>query len=114
VTAVTAQAEVACESCPVFDEIPPRPAPPSYRMTMVGFSGFLACFLGGLLLDWFLWSGPMSLNRKIITGEYIVGSVIAVVFLSKAKSATPEANQKRMWALFLGMALVQVFIDVHQ
>ena len=98
----------------MFDEIPPRPAPPSYRMTIVGFSIFLASFLGGLVLDWFLWSGPMSLNRKIITGEYIVGGVFAAVFLATAKSVTPETNQKRMWALFLAMALVQIFLDIRQ
>jgi hypothetical protein len=98
----------------MFDEIPPRPAPPSHRLTIVGFSIFLASFLGGLVLDWFLWSGPMSVNGKIITAEYIVGSVLSAVFLLTAKSVTPESNQKRMWALFIAMSMVQVVIAVRQ
>jgi hypothetical protein len=98
----------------MFDEIPPRPAPPSHRLTIVGFSIFFASFLGGLVLDWFLWSGPMSLNRKLITGENIVGGVLSAVFLLTAKSTTPESNQKRMWAIFLAVWLVQFFVDVHQ
>ena len=98
----------------MFDEIPPRPAPPSYRITIVGFSLFFVAFLCGLVLDWFLWSGPMSLNRKLITGEYIVGGVLSAVFLLTAKSTTPEGNQKRMWATFLAVLLVQFFVDVHQ
>jgi hypothetical protein len=83
-------------------------------MTIVGFSILLASFLGGLVLDRFLWSGPASLDRKLITGEYIVGGVLSAVFLLTAKSATPESNQKRMWAIFLTVLLVQLFVDVHQ
>jgi hypothetical protein len=98
----------------MFNEIPPRPAPPSQRLTIVGFSIFFASFLGGLVLDWFLWSGPMSLTRKIITAEYVVGGVLSAVFLLTAKSVTPENNQKRMWALLIAMFLVQAFIDVRQ
>jgi hypothetical protein len=98
----------------MFNEIPPRPAPASYRITIIGFSIFCASFLGGLILDWFLWSGPMSLNRKIITGEYIVGATLSAAFLLTAKSTTPENNQKRLWAMFLAAMLVQFFLDVHQ
>ena len=98
----------------MFEEIPPRPAPPSHRLMIVGFSIFCASFLGGLVLDRFLWSGPMSLTRKIITAEYIVGGVLSAVFLLTEKSATPESNQKRMWALLIAIFIVQVFIDVRQ
>jgi len=56
----------------------------------------------------------MSLTRKIITAEYIVGGVLSAVFLLTAKSATPESNQKRMWALLIAIFIVQVFIDVRQ
>jgi hypothetical protein len=65
-------------------------------------------------MDWFLWSGPMSLNRKVITGEYIVGAALSAAFLLAAKSTTPESNQKRLWAMFLAMMLVQLVLDVHQ
>jgi hypothetical protein len=56
----------------------------------------------------------MSVNGKIITAEYIVGSVLSAVFLLTAKSVTPESNQKRMWALFVAMSMVQVVIAVRQ
>jgi hypothetical protein len=98
----------------MFDEIPPRPAPPSHRLTIVVFSIFFASFLAGLVLDWFLWSGPMSLTRKTITAGYIVGSVLSAVFLLTAESVTPESNQKRMWALVIAISIAQVVIDVRQ
>src|SRR5579862_397792 len=98
----------------MFEEIPSPPAPPSRRITIAAFGIFLASFLAGLIMDWFRWSGPTSLNRKVITGEYVVGAVLSLGFLLTAKSTTPENNQKRLWAVFLAMMLVQLFIDVHQ
>jgi hypothetical protein len=83
-------------------------------MTIVAFSIFFASFLGGLALDWFLWSGPMSLTRKIITAENIVGGTLSAVFLLTAKSATPRDNQKRMWALIVSVSLVQIFVAIRQ
>jgi hypothetical protein len=56
----------------------------------------------------------MSLNGKIITAAYIVGSVLSAVFLLTAKSVTPESNQKRMWALIIAISIVQVVIYVRQ
>jgi hypothetical protein len=98
----------------MFDESPSPAAPLTRWTTIAAFGAFLAIFLIGLIMDWFLWSGPMSLNRRIITGEYVVGAVLSVAFLLTAKSTTPENNRRRIWAVFFATMLVQLFIDVHQ
>jgi hypothetical protein len=98
----------------MFEEIPPPPEPMSSRTTIAVFGAFFAIFLAGLVIDWFVWSGPMSLNRKVITGENVVGVFLAGAFLLTAKSTTPENNRKRILAVFLVTMLFQLFIDVHQ
>lgn len=99
----------------MFEEIPSPPAPPSERRAVRAFAVIFVSFLIGSLIAWFRWSGhPLSVGRKIATGEFIVGLVISGVFLLTAKSATPEDNRKRLWAFFWGIIIIQVILDVLQ
>jgi hypothetical protein len=78
----------------------------------LSFGVFLAVFMVGSAIAWFRWPRPMSLNRKITVGEFIVGGVLSGVFLLTAKSTSPEGNQKRIHALFLAVLLLQIIGDV--
>jgi hypothetical protein len=98
----------------MFEEIPFRPAPPSQRTAIVSFGIYFAIFLTASAIAWFRWSSPLSLSRKIAVAEFIMGGVLSGIFLVTAKSASPEANQKRMWALFFAIWLPQLIIDVLQ
>ena len=98
----------------MFEEIPSSPKPLSRKGTITGFGALGAIFLAGLIGDRILWSGPMSLNRKVITGEEVVGAVLCLAFLLTEKFTTPENNRRRLWAVIFVSFLVQLFIDVHQ
>jgi hypothetical protein len=92
----------------MFEEIPSPPPPPSQRTAITVFGVSLASFLSGAAIVWIRWSGPLSLSHKITAGEFIVGCVLSGVFLLTAKSATPEGNRKRMWALFFVVFVFQL------
>src|ERR1039457_155966 len=97
----------------MFEEIPSLPAPPSQQRAIRAFAIIFASFFIGSVIAWFRWSGhPLSVTRKIATGEFILGLVVSGVCLLTAKSATLEDNRKRLWAFFWAIALIQLVIDV--
>jgi hypothetical protein len=99
----------------VFEEIPSRAEPSSQRRAIKFFAVIFASFLAGSVIAWFRWSGhPLSISRKIASGEFVFGLVISGVFLLTAKSVTPEGNQKRLWGLLWALMLVQLIHDVLQ
>jgi hypothetical protein len=99
---------------PMFQEIPSRPAPPSPRLAIAFFGGSFLCFLLGSAIIWVRWSGPMSLIRKIIVAQFIVGGILSAVFLLTAKSVSPEVNRKRLLGLCIAVWAFQFVIDVLQ
>lgn len=96
----------------MFEEIPSPAPPPSQRVTIAGFGIFFAICVVALIIAWFLWSGPMSIGRKISAGELIVGAVLSGVCLLTAKSATPTSNRKRLFGLYLILWVPQLIIDL--
>src|ERR1700722_3690513 len=99
----------------MFEEIPAPPAPPSQRTAIRAFAIIFASFLILLVVALVRWSGhPLSVTRKIISAQFVLSLVLSGVFLLTAKSVTHENNRKRLWALFLVIMIIQVFIDVLQ
>jgi hypothetical protein len=96
----------------MFEEIPAPAPPPSQRSAIMGFGVLFAGCVIASIIAWFRWSGPMSLSRKISTGEFIVGGVLSGAFLLIAKSATPESNRKRTIGLFLVLWMLQLVATV--
>jgi hypothetical protein len=98
----------------MFEEIPSPPAPPSQRGAIGALAVMFASFLIGSAIAWLRWSHPLSVIRKIVTAEFILGLVFSGACLLIAKSATPEDNRKRLWAFLWAMMLFQLIVDVLQ
>jgi hypothetical protein len=98
----------------MFDEVPSPPAPPSPRTAIRVFASYLVLFLVGLTVALLRWSGPMSLRRKITTGEFVLCGILAGVFLLTAKSVSPEGNRKRMMCLLLVFLVFQITVSALQ
>ncbi len=56
----------------------------------------------------------MSLIRKIIVVQFIVGGVISGVFFLTAKSVSPEINRRRLIGLFIAVFAFQFVVDILQ
>jgi hypothetical protein len=97
----------------VFEEIPSRPAKLDQGQVIFYFRLCFGVFLVGSAIAWFRWSEyPLWVARKVSLGEFLLGALISGVFLSIAKSATPEANRKRLFGLLTTIILVQLIFDV--
>jgi hypothetical protein len=98
----------------MFEEIPSPPAPPTQRRAIQAFAVIFASFFVGSAIAWFRWSHPLSVVRRIVTAEFILGLVVSGVCLLTVKSATPEDNRRRLWACFWAIMLTQLIIDLLQ
>jgi hypothetical protein len=98
----------------MFEEIPSPAAPPSQRSAFSAFVVIFASFLVGSAIAWFRWSYPLSVIRKIVTAEFVLGLVFSGACLVTAKSATPEDNRKRLWSFLWAIMLFQLILDVLQ
>ena len=97
----------------MFEEIPSLPAQLDQGQVIFYFRLCFAIFLVCSAIVWFRWSGyPLSVSRKVSLGEFLLGALLSGVFLSIAKSATPEANRKRLFGLLTTIMLVQLILDV--
>ena len=83
-------------------------------MAVATFGTFFVSFLIGSAIIWSRWSGPMSLIRKIIVVQFIVGGVISGVFFLTAKSVSPEINRRRLIGLFIAVFAFQFVVDILQ
>jgi ABC-type sulfate transport system permease component len=79
---------------------------------MAAFAALLVVFLVGSLFAAFRWSHPLSLIRKIVAVEFALGTLVSGTCLLTAKSASPQANQRRFLGLWGGIFILQIIVDV--
>jgi hypothetical protein len=63
-------------------------------------------------IAWARWSRPLSLLRKVEAAEFVLCGVLSGVFLLTAKTASPEANRKRVSILIFAFLIPQLIIAV--
>jgi hypothetical protein len=103
---------MACKNALVMFEEIPRAPELSQQKAIFSFGVLFVVYFASSIGLWFCLGHPLSVGDKIALGNFVLGSLFSGLFLSTAKSATPQDNHRRVIVLrratLLGLLLAGV------